>query len=271
MEASVLLAESGVHLIDLTMGEDPEFFPGTSGQSDTPVRWVKNIKTLTNLPVMISPGLVPGPVLEKLRKAGADWYACYQETHNPVLFKQLRSGQDYQARLECKGQAHKYGLLTEEGILVGVGETPEDIVRSLEVMGAIDADQVRAMNFVPQEGTPMAHLPPADPLRELLIIAVMRLTFPGKLIPATLDVEGLAGLQKRLEAGANVVTSIVPPRQGLAGVAQSSLDIEEARRTTEVVLPVLEACGLRVASHDEYRAWMEQRRRGWFMKENASC
>ncbi len=76
------------------------------------------------------------------------------------------------------------------------------------------------------------------------MIALMRLVFPGKLIPASLDVEGLAGLKRRLEAGANVVTSIVPPQQGLAGVAQSFLDIDNAHRTTDSVLSVLKNCSL---------------------------
>jgi methylornithine synthase len=128
-------------------------------------------------------------------------------------------------------------------------------------MGSLDADQVRAMNFVPRKGTPMESHPAPDPLQELLIIALMRLVFPDRLIPATLDVEGLAGLKRRLEAGANVVTSIVPPQQGLAGVAQSSLDIDDARRTTASVLPVLETCGLRAAALDEYRTWIEERRK----------
>jgi methylornithine synthase len=37
-------------------------------------------------------------------------------------------------------------------------------------------------------------------------------------------------LKKRLHAGANVVTSIVPPGGGLAGVARPAMDIEEGRR-----------------------------------------
>ena len=105
----------------------------------------------------------------------------------------------------------------------------------------------------------MASHPPPDPLQELLIIALMRIIFPGTLIPATLDVEGLAGLKRRLDAGANVVTSIVPPRQGLSGVAQSFLDIDDARRTTASVLPVLEECGLKAAPLEEYLAWMKKR------------
>jgi methylornithine synthase len=141
-----------------------------------------------------------------------------------------------------------------------VGEISDDIARSIEVMQNLNADQVRVMNFVPQPGTPMAKQTPSDPKREMLISAVMRLVFPDRLIPASLDVDGLAGLKRRLDAGANVVTSIVPPGEGLAGVAQHSLDIEDGRRTNASVLKVLEKCGLRSATNEEYQDWMERRR-----------
>lgn len=245
IKTAVDLARSGVHLIDLTMGEDPQFFNDKAHGLEPFIQLVKKIKAAVNLPIMVSPGVVPEPVLEELAKAGADWFACYQETHNRELFKKLRPGQDYDTRFNTKKLARKYGLLIEEGILVGVGETSKDIANSIEVMRTLDADQVRAMNFVPQKNTPMSNHPPPDPMKESLIIALMRLVFPGKLIPATLDVEGLAGLKRRLEAGANVVTSIVPPQQGLAGVAQSFLDIDNAHRTTDSVLQVIENCGLR--------------------------
>jgi methylornithine synthase len=126
-------------------------------------------------------------------------------------------------------------------------------------MQRLDADQVRVMNFVPQPGTPMENRTPSDPQKEMLISAVMRLLFPDRLIPASLDVDGLAGLKQRLEAGANVVTSIVPPGRGLAGVAQHTLDIEEGRRTIASVLKVLETCGLRTATVEEYLAWIRSR------------
>jgi len=81
------------------------------------------------------------------------------------------------------------------------------------------------------------------------------------LIPATLDVEGLTGLQSRMEAGANVVTSLVPPGFGLAGVAQNSLDIADARRTIASIAPELEKLGLQAASLEDYSAWIEDRRK----------
>jgi len=117
------------------------------------------------------------------------------------------------------------------------------------------------MTFVPQNGTPMQSWERPNPLRELLTIAVLRLSFPNRLIPATLDVEGLTGLQSRLEAGANVVTSLVPPGFGLAGVAQNSLDIADARRTITSIVPELETLGLQTASLDDYLKWIEDRRR----------
>jgi methylornithine synthase len=89
----------------------------------------------------------------------------------------------------------------------------------------------------------------------------MRVVFPHLLIPASLDVDGLAGLRQRLDAGANVVTSLVPAGQGLAGVAQRELDIEDGRRTAEGIASTLAACRLSPATHDHYRSWIRQRKR----------
>jgi methylornithine synthase len=96
---------------------------------------------------------------------------------------------------------------------------------------------------------------------EMKTIAVLRLAFPDRLIPATLDVAGLTGLHSRLKAGANVVTSLVPPGFGLAGVAQNSLDIADARRSTGSILAELDRLGLESASVEEYAGWVDDRSR----------
>ena len=74
--------------------------------------------------------------------------------------------------------------------------------------------------------------------------------------------DGLVGLKGRLDAGANVITSIVPPRKGLAGVANNALDIENARRTHESIVPILKECGLRTADAHAYGAWIQQHKKG---------
>lgn len=255
------LARSGVHLIDLTAGEDPCFHNGDENAFTPVVNTVQSIRADTGLPVMASVGVVADPDLDRLAAAGADWYACYQETHNRQLFDQLRVGQSYEARCRSKVAAKSKGMLVEEGLLCGVGETSRDLVDSLAAMSRLGADQVRVMTFVPQAGTPMQDQPPSSSLRELITIALMRIAFPGLLIPASLDVDGLAGLRQRLDAGANVVTSLVPPGQGLAGVAQSALDIEEGRRTVEGIAQTLRLCGLQPATARQYQDWVDERKR----------
>jgi methylornithine synthase len=257
--AALRLADSGVHLIDLTMGEDPAILNGGGAGFEQLVDLVSTLQKETGLPIMVSPGVVAAHDLQKLASAGAAWYACYQETHSKSLFKKLRPGQDYDNRMRGKVDAHDLGLLVEEGLLCGVGETTDHLAQSMEVMKKLEADQVRVMNFVPQPGTPMAKQRPPDPLRETLIAAVMRLAFPDRLIPASLDVEGIAGLKSRLNSGANVVTSIVPPGEGLVGVAQHSLNIEEGGRTTASVENVLKRLGLEPATREEYRNWINRR------------
>jgi methylornithine synthase len=248
------LAASGVVLLDLTMGEDPLVHddPGYAGL----LRLVAAVADDSGLPTMVSPGVVPESALKGLKAAGADWYALYQETHTPELYDRLRVGQPFAARVAARSAARRVGLLVEDGLLTGIGDTAADRARSIVAMREAGWEQVRVMTFVPQAGTPLEHLEPAGDAAELLTIAALRLAMPDRLIPASLDVDGIRGLQPRLDAGANVVTSIVPPTVGLAGVSQSELDIDEGHRTVAGVLPYLERLGLRAADVGEYRACM---------------
>ncbi|SLM29595.1 BioB2 [Desulfamplus magnetovallimortis] len=307
IETACHMADSGVHLIDLTMGEDLKFYSQHENinndlhentykhlhentykhlhestnkhlheamnkhhhewmgnqQPDgmkTVVDMVSSIHAKTGLPVMISLGKIPVELMSDFKNAGAAFYACYQETHNRSLFEKIRKDQDYDERYNSKLYAKKAGLLIEEGLLSGIGDTIDDTVNSLFEMKSMDADQTRSMTFIPQNGTPLERHPYVDPQKELLTISVMRTLFPDRLIPASLDIDGLSGLRQRLNAGANVVTSLVPPGKGLAGVAHSSLDIEDARRTPESILPVLEECSLVPASCDDFNHWISMRK-----------
>ena len=259
MEVALSLVESGVHLLDLTMGEDPFYFDNGESGFEHLIRVIENIKKSTDIPIMISAGVVSEKVLKEFKEAGVNWYATYQETHNLDLYRKLRLCQSYDERMERKKLARKMGFLIEEGLLTGVGDTDEDLVDSLEAMKVLGADQLRVMSFVPQKDTPMQHFSPVSRLKELLIIAVIRLVFPDRLIPASLDVDGLNGLTERLNAGANVVTSIIPPESGLAGVSNHDLDIEDGNRTISKIIPILNQNGLFSASREEYAEWVQHR------------
>lgn len=249
------LADSGVNLLDLTLGEDPLLFG--SGDFSPLIDLVSAVRLATDLPIMVSPGVLPRPVLAELRAAGADFYAVYQETHTPELFARLRLGQDFEERMQARRDAHAVGLLVEDGLLSGCGDRPADRARALQAMRAAGDEQVRVMTLVPQEETPLAEVPAPATWSEILTIAVMRLLMPDRLIPASLDVEGIEGLRSRLDAGANVVTSLVPPQRGLCGVAHAEYEVDDGLRTVAAVRPRLAELGLRQGTQAEFEAWLE--------------
>lgn len=249
VEIAKQLAASGVNLIDLTMGEDQKYH---NEDFKTVLDITKTIRKETNLPVMISPGVISQSLVDEFASLGTEWYALYQETHNLRLFQQLRIEQDYDERMNIKLYAKRKGMLIEEGLLAGVGETVEDIADSLLEMGRIGASQMRVMSFVPQKGSPMELAETPDRTLEMKIIALMRILYPYALIPASLDVDGIKGLRGRINAGASVVTSIIPPRSGLMGVAQNTMDVDEGGRTAEEVKHILNEMNLSVAPAEEY-------------------
>jgi len=245
------LQDGGVNLVDLTMGEDQTMH---ANDHEKLLELVEKVKSAVSIPIMLSPGAVSEETFPLFKKAGADWFACYQETHNRKLFSEMRPEQDFDHRSNQRNWARKCGLLAEDGIMVGIGETRSDIADSVIQMGIQGCEQIRAMTFVPQPGTPMSAMTPREKEKELKVMAVMRLAHPDRLIPASLDVEGIEGLMPRIRAGANIVTSIVPPRMHLAGVAQKELDIDSGLRSMEHVTDVLEKEGCRVGCNSEYES-----------------
>lgn len=251
------IKSAGINLADLTMGEDP-FMIRNSYENFLDI--VRSIHDEVGLPVMASPGAVPHEDFPKLREAGADIVACYQETYDRKLFAERRIGQDFDYRRNQKVWAMENGMLAEDGMMVGIGESVEDRVHAIREMIALNCDQVRAMTFVPQEGTPMEQSGTVDSVNELLCLAAMRLLRHDVLIPATLDVEGVAGMRTRLDAGANVVTSIIPPASHLAGVAQSEMDIEDGHRCADYVISLLKEMGREPATAADLRNEFDRRK-----------
>lgn len=254
LETAKQLIDSGVNLIDLTMGEDMAYH---KEGFESVVSIINTIKNDYQTPVMISPGVVDNEIIDKFAKAKTDWYALYQETHNRELFAKMRIYQSYDERMNAKLYARDKGMLIEEGLMAGLGETTADIADSLMEMKRIHASQVRVMSFVPQEGSPMEKVETPSRLRELKMIAIMRIMFPHALIPASLDVDGISGLKDRINAGANLVTSIIPPRSGFMGVAHSVMDVDDGGRTVEEVREILGEMGLSVATKDEYKEYLK--------------
>ncbi|MCQ1537330.1 methylornithine synthase PylB [Methanosarcina sp. KYL-1] len=247
-ETCKVLKGAGFHMIDLTMGEDPYYY-------DDPDRFVELVRTVKEelgLPIMISPGVMDNATLLKAREKGANFFALYQETYDRDLYEKLRVGQSFEGRVSARRFAKEQGYCIEDGLLTGIGNDIESTVKSLRGMEANNPDMVRVMTFLPQEGTPLEGYQEKSKLSELKIIAVLRLMFPKCLIPASLDLEGIDGMVHRLNAGANIVTSILPPDSQLEGVANYDRGLEERDRDIKSVIKRLEIMGMEPAPQADF-------------------
>lgn len=242
------LKGEGFHMIDLTMGEDPYYYD----DPDRFVDLVRIVKEELGLPIMISPGVMDRDTLLKAREKGANFLALYQETYDLELYEKLRVGQSFERRLNARRFAKQDGYCVEDGILTGIGNDIESTVISIRGMKANNPNMVRVMTFLPQEGTPLEDFRDNSKLSELKIIAVLRLMFPKCLIPASLDLEGIDGMVHRLNAGANIVTSIFPSDPRLEGVANYDRGMEERDRDITSVVKRLEIMGMEPASQTDF-------------------
>lgn len=75
-------------------------------------------------------------------------------------------------------------------------------------------------------------------------------------MPASFDIDGVKGLELRLASGPNVISSTIPPKSGLAGVAQARLGVDEGLRRVDGIKLFIERLGLRVASKQSYLGWL---------------
>jgi methylornithine synthase len=242
------LKNESIHMVDLTMGEDPYFH----SEPERFVDIVRTVKGELGLPIMISPGVMEDGTLSRLYENGANFLALYQETHDRELFQKLRVGQSFEERVHAREFARKIGYCVEDGILTGVGNDIESTIKSLRGMQKNKPDMVRVMTFVPQEGTPLEKVSPKSSLSELMIISILRLMFPDRLIPASLDLEGIDGMVHRLNAGANVVTSIIASNSSLEGVVNYDRNLEERDRDPKSVVNRLRTMGMEPASQADF-------------------
>ena len=63
-----------------------------------------------------------------------------------------------------------------------------------------------------------------------------------------------------------MITSIIPPRKGLAGVAQHELDIDDGGRSVEQIEAILDDINVKIADKYEYinliESWKNSKKAG---------
>ncbi len=102
--------------------------------------------------------------------------------------------------------AKDVGLKTGITIVLGLGESVEDIPALLDLVGELELDRITLYSLNPHEGTAMDDFPPPASIYHAGVIALIRLEFPKIQIIGGTWIDQLPNIGLMLLAGANGIT-----------------------------------------------------------------
>ena len=141
-------------------------------------------------------------------------------------------------RLRMIREAGELRIPFTTGILVGIGETWEERIKSLLVIREVNREyghiqEVIIQNFMPEPGTPMETHPPPSPITFLKTIAIARLIFHGETSVQAPPNLSLRMYQTLLLAGINDWGGISPLTPDFINIKYPWPMISEVRKITE--------------------------------------
>ncbi|SFM60036.1 biotin synthase [Pseudonocardia ammonioxydans] len=123
-------------------------------------------------------GLLRDGQAERLRAAGVDAYNHNLNTAES-RYEEICSTHTFDDRVDTVAKARAAGLSPCSGLIVGMGESDDELVDALFALREVGSDSVPVNFLMPFEGTPLAGTWLLDPLRCLRILALARMVAPA--------------------------------------------------------------------------------------------
>lgn len=145
---------------------------------------VEEIKSTIPLKICACLGILSQEQADQLKKAGVDRYNHNLNTSSDH-FSHITSTHTYEDRVHTVNTAKVAGMSPCSGVIIGMGESDEQLVDVAFSLRELDADSIpiNFLNSIP--GTPLAHLHDLDPRRCLKVLAMFRFVCPSKEIRAS--------------------------------------------------------------------------------------
>jgi biotin synthase len=145
---------------------------------DRVLEMVREVKGM-GLEACVTLGMLNASQAEKLKAAGLDAYNHNLDTSREN-YRSIISTRTYDERLATLRNVRAAGITVCSGGIIGMGESLDDRCRMLIELSNLDPhpESVPINALVRVEGTPLAALPPIDPLELVRLIAVARLMMP---------------------------------------------------------------------------------------------
>ena len=163
---------------------------------------------LPGLELCVSAGIMGEAQARALRAAGVD-FVNHNLNTSRRFYPEICSTHTYDDRVATVERTRRAGLAPCSGVIVGMGETAEDLADTAAALRALSVESLPVNFLHPIAGTPLGDRPPPPPADCLRALALFRLTNPRAEIRA-------AGGRERCLGAA----------QGLALFAANSIFIE---------------------------------------------
>ena len=171
----------------------------------------KIVKENTDLEILVNVGGdLTRESIKKLAELGADTICCNLETINEEVFKETKPGDSLSQRIETCKLISEAGINLSSGLLLGLGETPEDRIKHLRFLNNFKTlNEIPIMGFNPYDDTPMQNHPPFPLKEQLKIVAVTRIMYPHITITIPTPTVGPENVEYSLNAGANNLATVI--------------------------------------------------------------
>lgn len=162
----------------------------------------------------LSIGEKPFESYKKYFDSGADRYLLRHETANLEHYAKLHTKESYENRVRCLWNLKKIGYQVGCGFMVGSPyQTVENLAEDLIFIRKLNPQMVGLGPFIHHGDTPFADFPDGTLELTLRMLALVRLTLPKVLLPATTALASIhpKGREMGILAGANVVMPNLSP------------------------------------------------------------
>ncbi|MEO1132884.1 MAG: biotin synthase BioB [Cyanobacteria bacterium J06639_1] len=151
-------------------------------QFDRVLTMIRAVRSL-DMEACVTLGMVRPDQARRLAEAGLTAYNHNLDT-SASFYPEIVSTRTYQDRLDTLKTVAEAGIQVCCGGIVGLGESESDRVEFLHVLANLtpQPESVPINALMPASGTPLADLPPADPIAIVRTIATARLLMPHSVV-----------------------------------------------------------------------------------------
>jgi biotin synthase len=153
----------------------------TNRELEQVIEAVQEITSTMPLKICACLGILKGDQARRLAEAGIHRYNHNLNT-SKASYPSITTTHTYDQRVETVKMAQAYGMSPCSGVIIGMGETNEEIVQMAYALRELDADSIPVNFLNPVPGTPLEGAKRILPIRALKVLALFRFICPSKEI-----------------------------------------------------------------------------------------